>query len=300
LPFYLYYSMFGFQRTGDFMWAAGDMRCRGFLVGGTSGRTTLNGEGLQHQDGHSHLHSAAIPNVRSYDPTFSYEVAVIVHDGLRRMYVEQEDAYWYVTVLNENYAHPAMPAGAEAGIVKGMYLFRDGGRGASKGPRVQLLGSGAILREVIAAADLLRSEWGVEADVWSCTSFTELAREGMAVERENRLHPAAPRKRSYVEALLAERQGPAVAATDYMRAFAEQIRPYVTADGRRYHVLGTDGFGRSDTREELRRFFEVDRQHVAVAALKALADEEALPAGKVAEAIQKYRIDPAKPDPWTV
>jgi pyruvate dehydrogenase E1 component len=296
VPFYLYYSMFGFQRIGDFAWAAGDMRCRGFMIGGTAGRTTLNGEGLQHEDGHSHVYSAVIPNVHSYDPTFSYEVAVIVHDGLRRMYAEHEDAYWYVTVLNENYAHPAMPEGAEAGIVKGMYLFKAGAK-PGKAPRVQLLGSGAILREVIAAADLLKSEWGVDADVWSCPSFTELARDGMAVHRENLRNPTAPRKRSYVESLLAERPGPVVAATDYVRAFAEQIRPYV---GRRYEVLGTDGYGRSDTREQLRRFFEVDRQHVAVAALKALADEEAIPAAKVAEAIQKYRIDPEKPAPWTV
>ncbi|GAO05129.1 pyruvate dehydrogenase (acetyl-transferring), homodimeric type [Anaeromyxobacter sp. PSR-1] len=297
LPFYLFYSMFGFQRVGDFAWAAGDMRCRGFLVGGTSGRTTLNGEGLQHEDGHSHVLSSVIPNCRSYDPTFSYEVAVIVHDGLRRMLAEQEDAYWYVTVLNENYAHPGMPEGVEQDIVKGMYLFKQGAKGKAKGPRVQLLGSGAILREVIAAADLLKSQWGVDADVWSCPSFTELARDGMAVSRHNRLHPEDAPRRAHVETCLGGTQGPVVAATDYVRTFAEQIRPWVP---RAYHVLGTDGFGRSDTREKLRRFFEVDRHHVAVAALKALADEGTVPAAKVAEAMKKYGIDPARPAPWTV
>jgi len=297
VPFYVFYSMFGFQRTGDFAWAAGDMRCRGFLVGGTSGRTTLNGEGLQHEDGHSHVLSSVIPNCVSYDPTFAYEVAVIVQDGLRRMAAEQEDVYYYLTVLNENYAHPAMPEGAAPGIIKGMYLFRRGADGGAKAPRVQLLGSGAIFREVIAAADLLKSQWGVDADLWACPSFTELARDGMAVARRNLLDPAGPRRRSHVEACLAEARGPAVAATDYVRAFAEQIRPYV---GRRYLVLGTDGFGRSDTRERLRRFFEVDRHHVVVAALRALADEGAVPVARVAEALKKYGIDPAKPAPWTV
>jgi pyruvate dehydrogenase E1 component len=297
VPFYIFYSMFGFQRVGDLAWAAGDMRSRGFLIGGTAGRTTLNGEGLQHEDGHSHVLSSVIPNCHSYDPTFAYEVAVIVQDGLRRMYAEQEDAYWYVTVMNENYAHPAMPDGAAPDIVKGMYLFRRGAKPDPKTPRVQLLGSGAIFREVIAAADLLKSHWGVDADLWSCPSFTALARDGMAVAREAARRPGDKPRRSHVEACLAEAQGPVVAATDYVRAFAEQIRPYV---GRRYVVLGTDGFGRSDTREKLRRFFEVDRQHVVVAALKALADEGTIPAGKVREAIERYGIDPAKPAPWTV
>ncbi|HEY6099392.1 MAG TPA: hypothetical protein VIW03_08180 [Anaeromyxobacter sp.] len=299
IPFFIFYSMFGFQRVGDLAWAAADMRCRGFLVGGTSGRTTLNGEGLQHEDGHSHVLSSVVPNCRSYDPTFQYEVAVIVQDGLRRMYGEQEDAYWYVTVLNENYAHPSMPEGAAQGIVRGMYLFRAGEKekGKAKAPRVQLLGSGAILREVVAAADLLKSQWGVDADLWACPSFTELARDGMAVARENLRNPDQPARRSWVETCLAERGGPAIAATDYVRAFAEQIRPYV---GRRYVVLGTDGFGRSDTREKLRRFFEVDRFHVTAAALKALADEGTLPAAKVQEAMKKYGIDPKKPAPWTV
>ena len=297
IPFFIFYSMFGFQRVGDFCWAAGDMRSRGFLIGGTSGRTTLNGEGLQHEDGHSHVLSSTVPNCVSYDPTFGYEVAVIVQDGLRRMHAEQQDIYYYVTVLNENYPHPAMPKGAAEGIVRGMYLFRRGEAGVKKTPRVQLLGSGAIFREVIAAADLLRNDFGIESDLWGCPSFTELAREGHATSRWNMLHPTEAPKRPYVTQLLQETEGPIIAATDYMRAFAEQIRAYVP---RRYVVLGTDGYGRSDTREKLRRFFEVDRFHVAVAALKALADEGALPAAKVAEAIQKYGVEANRPAPWTV
>jgi pyruvate dehydrogenase E1 component len=274
------------------------MRCRGFLMGGTAGRTTLNGEGLQHEDGHSHVLSSVIPNCRSYDPTFAYEVAVILQDGIRRMYgeAEGEDGYYYVTVMNENYPHPAMPEGAAPDIIRGMYALKRGDPRA-KSPRVQLLGSGTILREVIAAADLLKTEWGVDADLWACPSFTELARDGRAVERDNMLHPTAPRKRGHVETLLAETVGPVIAATDYVRAFAEQIRPYVP---RRYVVLGTDGFGRSDTRQRLRRFFEVDRRWVTVAALKALADDGAVPPAKVEEAIRKYGLDPAKPPPWTV
>jgi pyruvate dehydrogenase E1 component len=295
IPFYIFYSMFGFQRIGDLAWASGDMRARGFLLGGTAGRTTLNGEGLQHQDGHSLLLASAVPNCISYDPTFGYEVAVIIQDGLRRMYAEQEDVYYYLTLMNENYPHPAMPEGAAPGIIKGMYRLRTGER--SMGPRVQLLGSGTILREVIAAADLLKQEWGVEADLWSCPSFTELARDGMAAARANLLVPGAKPRRPYVESCLADTQGPVVAATDYVRAFAEQIRPFVP---RRYLVLGTDGFGRSDTREKLRRFFEVDRHHVVVAALKSLADEGKLPPARVVEAIEKYRIDPSRPPPWTV
>jgi pyruvate dehydrogenase E1 component len=297
IPFYVFYSMFGFQRIGDLAWAAGDMRARGFLLGGTSGRTTLNGEGLQHQDGHSHLLASTIPNLRSYDPTFGYEVAVIIQDGLRRMNAEQEDVFYYLTLMNENYAQPSMPEGAAADIVRGMYLFRPGEPSPPGAPRVQLLGSGAILREVIAAADLLRRDWGVEADLWSCPSFTELAREGMAVARHNLLHPTAAPRRCHVETCLERTRGPVVAATDYMRAFAEQVRPYVP---RRYLVLGTDGFGRSDTREMLRRFFEVDRHHVTVAALKALADEGTIPAGKAEEALDRYHVDRSKPPPWTV
>ena len=296
IPFYIFYSMFGFQRVGDLAWAAGDMRSRGFLLGGTAGRTTLNGEGLQHEDGHSHLMSATIPNCISYDPTFGYEIAVIIQDGLRRMYAEQQDVYYYLTVMNENYRQPAMPEGAAPSIIKGMYLFRAGEKG-SKGPRVQLLGCGTILREVVEAAGLLKVDWGVAADLWSCPSFTLLARDGMAVARENLLNPTAKPKLSHVARCLADTQGPVVAATDYIRAFAEQIRAYVP---RRYVVLGTDGFGRSDTREKLRRFFEVDRHYVTVAALKALADDGALPAATVAEAMKKYGIDPAKPAPWLV
>ncbi|MFZ5509714.1 MAG: pyruvate dehydrogenase (acetyl-transferring), homodimeric type [Pseudomonadota bacterium] len=295
IPFFIYYSMFGIQRTGDLWWAAGDQRARGFLLGGTSGRTTLNGEGLQHEDGHSQLWAGCIPNCISYDPTFAYEVAVIIQDGLRRMYQEQEDVYYYITVLNENYEHPAMPEGAAPDILKGMYLFRKGA--ADNGPRVQLLGSGAILREVIAAAALLKKDWGVEADIWSCPSFNELARDGQAAARWNLLHPADKPRLSHVEQCLKDTRGPVIAATDYVRAFAEQIRPFVP---RRYAVLGTDGFGRSDTREKLRHFFEVDRHWVTLAALKALADEGQVDRAKVAEAIAKYGIDPDKPNPMTV
>jgi pyruvate dehydrogenase E1 component len=299
IPFYIYYSMFGFQRVGDLAWAAGDMRARGFLVGGTAGRTTLNGEGLQHEDGHSHVMSATVPNCVSYDPTFAYEVAVIVADGLRRMYAEQEDVFYYLTVMNENYQHPALPEGREDevrdGVVKGMYLFREGQTSKKSAPRVQLLGSGTILREVIAAADLLEQDWNVAADVWSAPSFTELGREGMAAERWNMLHPTGERRQSFVETQLSGRpDGPAIAATDYVRAFAEQISPYVK---RRYRVLGTDGFGRSDYRRKLREHFEVDRHFITLAALAELAAEGAVPAGAAAEAISKYGLNPDKPDP---
>jgi pyruvate dehydrogenase E1 component len=273
------------------------MRSRGFLLGGTSGRTTLNGEGLQHEDGHSHIFSATIPNCVSYDPTFAFEVAVIVQDGMRRMFAEQEDVFYYLTVMNENYAHPAMPEGAAPDILKGMYRFRAGSKGKAKQPRVQLLGSGTIFREVIEAAELLRNDWNVEADLWSCPSFTELARDGMRVARSNMLRADGERAPSHVERCLADTQGPVIAATDYIRAFAEQIRPYVP---RRYVVLGTDGFGRSDTREKLRWFFEVDRHYVTVAALRALADEGTIPEKTVADAMRKYAIDGAKPAPWTV
>jgi pyruvate dehydrogenase E1 component len=299
IPFFIYYSMFGFQRVGDLAWLAGDMRARGFLLGATAGRTTLNGEGLQHQDGHSHLLAGAIPNCVPYDPAFAYEVAVVIQDGLRRMVTDQEDVYYYLTLMNENVRQPAMPKGAEAGILKGMYRLPGlDAAGAKPGaPRVQLLGSGMILQEVLHAAALLREDFGVEADPWSCPSFTLLARDGQAAERANRLHPEAPPRRAYVEECLAGAQGPVVAATDYVRAFAEQIRPWV---GRRYLVLGTDGFGRSDTRERLRRFFEVDRHHVTVAALHALAEEGTVPATTVAAAIAKYGLDPSCPPPWTV
>ena len=296
IPFFIFYSMFGFQRIGDFIWAAADMQARGFLVGATSGRTTLNGEGLQHEDGHSHLMAATVPNCVAYDPTYAYEVAVIFQDGMRRMFQEQENVFYYVTTLNENYPHPAMPEGAEEGIRKGMYRLRTS-KSRAKKKRVQLLGSGSILREVLAAADMLEESYGVAADVWSVTSFTELRRDGIKAERQALLEPDAEAPVSYVESQLADTSGPIIASTDYMRSFADQIRPYVP---RNYHVLGTDGFGRSDTRESLRHFFEVDRKWVTLAALKALADEGALEASKVREARDALGIDPQKPDPTTV
>ena len=294
IPFYIYYSMFGFQRVGDLAWAAGDMRARGFLLGGTSGRTTLNGEGLQHEDGHSHIMSATIPNCVSYDPTYSYELAVIIRNGLKRMFSDQEDVFYYLTLLNENYQHPAMPEGCEDGIIKGMYLLRPA-QPEAQGHRVQLMGCGAILREVIAGADLLEKDFGVHADIWSVTSFTELRRDAMDCERWNMLHPLEDARVPYLTRVLAERgDGPVIASTDYMKLFADQVRPYVPAN---YKVLGTDGFGRSDYRTALRSFFEVDRHFVAVAALKALADENKVPSAKVAEAIEKYGIDPEKNNP---
>jgi len=294
VPFYIFYSMFGFQRVGDLAWAAADQRARGFLIGGTAGRTTLNGEGLQHEDGHSHIQSSVIPNCVSYDPTFGYEVAVIVQDGLRRMVAEQEDVYYYITVMNENYTHPAMPQGVEEGILKGMYLLRESKSKAKT--RVQLMGSGTILREVLAAAELLETDWGVAADVWSATSFTELRRDGLAAERWNLLHPEEKPRQSYVAACLAKHKGPVIAASDYMKIFADQIRPFVPRE-RVFRVLGTDGFGRSDSRAKLREFFEVNRAFVAVAALSALAEQGEGKAKAVVEAIRKYGIDPEKPDP---
>ena len=298
IPFYIYYSMFGFQRVGDLAWAAGDSRARGFLLGGTAGRTTLNGEGLQHEDGHSHLQAALIPNCIAYDPTFHYELAVIIQDGLRRMVQEQEDVFYYITVMNENYSHPDLPRGVEEGILKGLYRLRTGaGAPGDDKPRVQLLGSGTILREVIAAAELLEADWGVAADVWSATSFNELRREAQDVHRWNLLHPDQPQRKSYVEQCLEGAQGPVIAATDYIRAYADLIRPYVH---RRYVTLGTDGFGRSDSREQLRRFFEVDRHYIALAALKALADDGVLPHARAAEAIRKYGIDADRPNPMSV
>jgi pyruvate dehydrogenase E1 component len=295
IPFYIFYSMFGFQRVGDLAWAAGDMRARGFLIGGTAGRTTLNGEGLQHEDGHSHLLAQTVPNCMSYDPTFGYEMAVIIQDGLRRMIKEQEDVYYYLTAMNENYHHPAMPDGAEEGIKRGLYQLRAAprSRGRGKKPVVQLMGSGTILREVIAAAELLQEDWDVAAGLWSATSFNLLARDGQAAARWNMLHPTGrQRRRAYVAECLDGQAGPVVAATDYMRLFAEQIRAFVPA---RYVVLGTDGFGRSDYRKALRRHFEVDRHHVVVAALHALAEDGEIPAKQVAAAIERYQLDPDKP-----
>ena len=295
IPFYIFYSMFGFQRIGDLAWAAGDSRCRGFLIGGTAGRTTLNGEGLQHEDGHSHVLSSTVPNCVSYDPTFAFELAVIIQDGLRRMYAEQEDVFYYITVMNENYGHPAAPAGAVPGILKGLYRLRSDSDSA--GPRVQLIGAGTILREVLAAADLLKQDWAVSADVWSATSFSELRRDGLEATRWNLLHPDAPPRLSYVEQCLQDQKGPVVAASDYMKLVADQIRAFVP---RRFEVLGTDGFGRSDTRERLRAFFEVNRYWVVLAALSALAADGAIGRERIAEAIAKYGIDPAKPSPVTV
>ena len=319
IPFFIVYSMFGFQRVADLLWAAGDMRTRGFLLGATSGRTTLNGEGLQHEDGHSHLIAATVPNCVAYDPTYAYELAVILQDGLRRMFQDEEDIYYYITVMNENYHQPPMPAGSAEGIRRGMYRLGAGGGSteqtaeqaakpgtaprsrpdaASHGARhVRLLGSGAILREVEAAAEMLHNDHGISAEVWSVTSFTELRRDGLRAEREHLLHPTAKRRRPWIEACLGADPSPVVAATDYLRAFADQIRAWIPG---RYLTLGTDGFGRSDTRQALRGFFEVDRRWITVAALKALADAGTLPAATVAEAIDGYGINPEKPDPTTV
>jgi pyruvate dehydrogenase E1 component len=299
IPFYIYYSMFGFQRIGDFAWAAGDSRARGFLLGATAGRTTLNGEGLQHEDGHSHLMSATIPNCVSYDPTFAYELAVIIQEGLRRMVQNQEDVYYYITLMNENYSHPEMPKDSAEGILKGMYRFSKSklkGKEA-KDMQVQLMGSGVILREVIAAAEMLESEWGIATDVWSAPSFTELRREGLDCERWNMLNPEKPQRISYVAQCFKDASGPVIASTDYMKSFAEQIQRFVP---NKFVALGTDGYGRSDSREALRDFFEVDRHYVVVAALKALSDEGKLPAAKVAEAVKKYKLDSNKPNPTLV
>ncbi|HWW06684.1 pyruvate dehydrogenase (acetyl-transferring), homodimeric type [Collimonas sp.] len=296
IPFYTYYSMFGLQRIGDLAWAAGDMRARGFLLGGTAGRTTLNGEGLQHEDGHSHVLASTIPNCVPYDPTFSHEVAVIMHDGLRRMVTNQEDVFYYLTLMNENYSHPGLKEGQEEGIIKGLYLLQEGGKKSKL--HVQLMGSGTILREVIEGAALLASDWGVDADVWSAPSFTLLARDGQDVERWNMLHPTETPRLAHITQCLKDSTGPIIVSTDYMRTFAEQARAFVPA-GRTYKVLGTDGFGRSDTRAKLREFFEVNRYYVAVAALKALADEGKIKASVVADAITKYGINPEKPNPVT-
>ena len=294
IPFYIYYSMFGFQRIGDLAWAGADMRSRGFLLGGTAGRTTLNGEGLQHQDGHSHLQASTIPNCVSYDPTYAYELAIIIQDGLKRMYQDFEDIFYYITVMNENYQHPPMPDMAEEGILKGMYLLN---AGSKKKLKVKLLGAGTILREVIAAGELLKQDFGVASDVWSVTSFNELRRDGMDTQRWNSLHPEKKARTCYVTSSLLGSDLPVIAATDYMKIYADQIREYVPG---RYVVLGTDGFGRSDTRAKLRKFFEVDRFYITVAALKALADDGLIPVSKVAQAIKKYDIDPEKPNPVTV
>jgi pyruvate dehydrogenase E1 component len=293
IPFYVYYSMFGFQRVGDLAWAAGDMQARGFLLGGTSGRTTLNGEGLQHEDGHSHILASTIPNCISYDPAFAHEVGVILHHGLKRMVEKQDNVYFYLTLLNENYPMPGLRTGTEEQIIKGMYLLEEGAR---KTPRVNLLGSGTILRESIAAKELLEQDWGVAANIWSCPSFNQLARDGQDAERWNLLHPTERAHVPFVTQQLEPYVGPVVASTDYMKSYAEQIRAFIPP-GRAYRVLGTDGFGRSDFRSKLREHFEINRHYIAVAALKALADEGTLPAAKVAEAIQKYGINADKINP---
>ena len=293
IPFFVYYSMFGFQRFGDFAWAAGDMQARGFILGGTSGRTTLNGEGLQHEDGHSQILANTIPNCLSYDPSFAHEVAVIMQEGLKRMVERQENVYYYLTLLNENYAMPGLTPGTEEQIIKGMYLCKEGAEGDK---RVQLLGSGSILRESLEAQKLLAADWGVQADVWSCTSFNELTREGQDVERWNLLHPLETPRVPFATQQLASRNGPVVASTDYMKAFAEQIRGYIPA-GRAYKVLGTDGFGRSDFRSKLREHFEINRHYITVAALKALSEQGTVPVAKVAEAIAKYGINADKINP---
>jgi len=298
IPFYIFYSMFGLQRVGDLAWAAADARTRGFLLGATSGRTTLMGEGLQHDDGHSHVLSSVIPSCVSFDPTYNFELAVIIQDGLRRMYVDQEDIYYYITVLNEAYPHPALPEGSEAGILKGLYLLHPAAADSDPALRVQLMGSGAILREVEAAASLLQQDFGIASDVWSATSLTELRRDGLAVERWNLLHPVQEPRVPYVQQCLAAHPGPVIVATDYMKIVGDQIRPFI--DGRRFTALGTDGFGRSDTRESLRTFFEVDRHFIVLAALKSLADEGRIERAQLQVAIDRYGIDVEKVDPTAV
>jgi pyruvate dehydrogenase E1 component len=285
VPFYVYYSMFGFQRIGDLAWLAGDIQAKGFLIGATAGRTSLNGEGLQHQDGHGLVLANTIPNCISYDPTYAYEMAVIIHDGFRRMYEEQESVFFYLTAMNENYTHPDMPVGVEEGIIKGLYQLKTGGKHKLK---AQLIGSGTILREVEAAAELLEKDWKVSSNVWSATSINQLARDGMEVDRYNRLHPLADKKRSYIAECLGDQAGVIVASTDYIRLYAEQIRPWIKAP---YTVLGTDGFGRSDTRQKLRNFFEVDRYHVVIATLNTLADDGKIGYDVVESAIKKYNIN---------
>ena len=294
IPFYIYYSMFGFQRIGDFAWAAADMRARGFLLGATAGRTTLAGEGLQHQDGHSHIFSSVIPNCISYDPTFAYELAVIIQEGLRRMYQKQEDVYFYITLMNENYSHPAMPDGAAESILKGMYLFKTFNNKPKTAGTIQLLGSGAILREVIAAGELLAADYGITSDIWSVPSFTELRREALDIERNNQLHPEQKAKVPYVSQCLNNRPGPILAATDYIRLFADQIRNFINKP---YYVLGTDGFGRSDTRKKLRGFFEVDANYIAYTAIYALVQYRQLDKNILAAAIKRYNIHVDKKNP---
>jgi len=291
VPFYIYYSMFGFQRVGDFIWAAGDIQARGFLLGATAGRTTLAGEGLQHQDGHSQLVATTVPNCRAYDPAYAYELTVIIHDGLRKMYIESQNIFYYLSVMNENYLQPAMPAGSEEGILKGAYLLKQGSHGKL---RATLLGSGTILREVLAAAEILEKDYKIPADVFSVTSFSELRREALDVERENLLNPGAPPKSPYVAQLFGNRTQPVIACTDNMRLVSDQIRQWIPG---RYVTLGTDGFGRSDGRAALRGHFEVDRRFIVLAALKALADEGSIDRSVLTQAVPKLGIDPSKANP---
>jgi pyruvate dehydrogenase E1 component len=295
IPFYIFYSMFGFQRIGDLAWAAGDSRARGFLIGATAGRTTLNGEGLQHEDGHSHILANTIPNCISYDPTYSYELAIIINDGLKRMFENKESVFYYITVMNENYEHPELKKGAEEGIIKGMYLLQEASKEKEIKHRVQLLGSGTILLEVLEAAKLLAEDFQVGADIWSVTSFNQLTREARDIERWNSFHPNEKPKEAYVTSCLKDTKGPVIAATDYIRQYSDQIRGFIGQ--KKYITLGTDGFGRSDSRKELRYFFEVDRYYIAYTALKALADEGSIPIEKLLAAREKYRINPDKPNP---
>jgi pyruvate dehydrogenase E1 component len=294
IPFYIFYSMFGFQRIGDLAWAAGDSQARGFLIGATAGRTTLNGEGLQHQDGHSLILANTIPNCKSYDATFSYELTVIIQSGLKRMFEDKENCFYYLTTMNENYVHPAMPEGVEDGIIKGAYPLVQSPAKKGKGKKVILMGAGTILNEVLAAAVLLKDKFSVESDIWSLTSINELVREGQAIDRWNLLHPTETPKQSYIESQLGTSDEPVVIATDYMKAYAEQLRRYIPGT---LHVLGTDGFGRSDSRETLRRFFEVDRYFIAISALKGLSDNGVIDSSVVSEAIELFSIDPNKANP---
>jgi pyruvate dehydrogenase E1 component len=295
IPFYIYYSMFGFQRIGDLAWAAGDSQARGFMLGATAGRTSLNGEGLQHQDGHSHVLANTIPNCRTYDPTYSYELAVIIQDGIKRMYHDKENCFYYITLMNENYTHPDMPEGVVDGIIKGIYLLEKG-TGKSKN-RVQLMGAGTILREVRFAAEILRKEFDVEADVWSVTSVNELTRDGQRATRWNMLNPTSKPRTPYLTQILEGKEGPFIISTDHLKTYSEQLRAYIPGD---YTVLGTEGFGRSDTRTKLRHFFEVNRYFVVIAALKSLADQGKIKTDVVAKAIKKFGIDPDKADPMSV
>jgi pyruvate dehydrogenase E1 component len=294
IPLYIYYSMFGFQRVGDLVWAAADCRAKGFLLGATAGRTTLNGEGLQHEDGHSHLLFSVVPTCRCYDPAWGYEVAVIIHDGLKRMYQDQESCFYYITLYNEQYAQPPLPKGVEEGIIKGLYLFKPGEAQADEGRKVQLLGSGVILREALRAQQILAEKFRVTADVWSATSYVQLRREAIECDRWNLLHPDQEERIPYVVSQLGPAEGPIIATSDYMRALPEMIAKWFPG---RFFALGTDGFGRSDSRQALRRHFEVDAEHTAYAALYQLAKTGGFPRKNLAKALKELGLDPNKVDP---